>query len=264
MILQFEKRLLTCTIPCPIEMLNIERNAFLVSGGGSTMLEMVKASMGGETPGFQPAVVIASNPYAGAIEKAQSVGLSVEIVDPNTFRGDDGKVDQYSYYQGLRKATDKYGATVFTQNGHLPLTPVDYILYMSRFGQGGFNQHPGRVPDFGGKGMFGRRVHAATLIFKRDVRSDKMMTTPIVQRVHLEFDKGAVVGFRDVLIAPNDTVDELQQRVLPVEHEINVQLAKDIGSGRIQEYEFVSEIKPGEEINLRNAKRITRLLYPNG
>lgn len=241
-----------------------ERNAFLVSGGGTTMLEMIKAAQAGETPGFQPAVVVASSPFIGAIEKAHSVGLPVEIVDPNTYRGDDGKVDQYGYYQGLRAATDNHGATVFTQNGHLPLTPVDYILYMNRNGQGGFNQHPGRVPDFGGRGMFGRRVHAATLIFKRDIKSEDMTTTPIVQRVHPEFDKGEVVGFRNVPILPNDTVDDLQQRVLPVEHEINIQLAKDIGTRNIREYDFVSELAPGQEVNLRNAKRVARLLYPHG
>ena len=242
-----------------------ERNAFLVSGGGTTMSEMIKAAQVGETPGFEPAVVIASSPFIGAIDKANSVGLPVEIVDPNTYLGDDGKVDQYGYYQGLRTATDKYGgATVFTQNGHLPLTPTDYILYMNRIGQGGFNQHPGRVPDFGGKGMFGRRVHAATLIFRRDVKSGNMTTTPIVQRVHPEFDRGEVVGFRDVPILANDTVDDLQQRVLPVEHEINIQLAKDIGAGNIHEYDFASELKPGQELNLKNAKRIARLLYPHG
>ncbi|MDO8269490.1 MAG: formyltransferase family protein [Candidatus Levybacteria bacterium] len=242
----------------------VERNAFLVSGGGTTMLEMIKASQAGETPGFEPAVVIASTPESGAIQKALLVGVPVEIVNPETYRGDNRRIDQHGYYQGLRDATDKHGATVFTQNGHLPLTPEEYIEYMNSIGQGGFNQHPGRVPDFGGKGMYGRRVHAATLLFKRLTKSPDMWTEPIVQRVHREFDKGVVVGSERVEILPGDTVDELQQRVLPVEHALNIRLAQDIGVGTMIETPFHSMLLPGEDVFLDSAKKAAILLYPHG
>ena len=112
--------------------------------------------------------------------------------------------------------------------------------------------------------MYGRRVHAAILIYRRLSKTEPY-TEAVAQRVHEEFDKGSVVKSQRVTIISSDTVHGLQQRVLPVEHKLQIELLKEIASGNIQE-----ELPRQSIVSLDNrqylllARRIARLLYPNG
>ena len=146
-----------------------ERLATLISGGGTTMQEIVKACQSGAIS-MDIGCVLSSSPTAGGIEKAKRLGIpdkDIVIVDPNDFRGDDKKVDQEGFGQAILRQLRKRGVTVVTQNGWLPLTPKNVIEeYVEKI----FNQHPGPVPEFGGRGMHGRRVHAARLLFVRETR----------------------------------------------------------------------------------------------
>ena len=127
-----------------------------------------------------------------------------------------------------------------------------------------FNQHPCPVPEFGGRGMYGRRVHATRLLFTRMTKRD-YWTEAIAQRVHREYDQGAVVHSARVDILPDDTVDDLQQRVLPVEHKTQIALLKNVARGSVKEVSVRETlVKPEEEQVLFLAKRVARLLYPQG
>lgn len=165
-----------------------ERLATLISGGGTTMREIIKASQSGEIP-MDIACVISSSPTAGGIEKAKLLGVAekdIIVVDPNDFRGSDKKVDLESF--GLKILTElrSRGITVVTQNGWMPITPENVI---DEYSDTIFNQHPGPIPEFGGKGMYGRRVHAARLLFTRITNRDSW-TQAVVQRVRKELDQG--------------------------------------------------------------------------
>ena len=90
-------------------------------------------------------------------------------------------------------------------------------------------------------------------------------TEAIGQRVHRNYDQGVVVRSTKVDILPNDTVDDLQQRVLPVEHRTQIDLLKDVAAGNIREVATrQSLVRPGEEHILVLVKRIARMLYPHG
>lgn len=76
-----------------------ERLATLISGGGTTMREIIKACQSGEIP-MNIACVISSIPTAGGIEKARRLGIpehDIVVVNPDDFRGEDEKVDQYGF-----------------------------------------------------------------------------------------------------------------------------------------------------------------------
>ncbi len=240
-----------------------ERLAILISGGGTTMQEIIKACKSGEVP-IDVACVISSSPAAGGLEKAKKLGIPDEdiiVIDPNDFKDKDKKLDQQSFGGGILIAMRERGVTVVTQNGWMPLTPRVVIdEYMDRM----FNQHPGPVPEFGGKGMYGRRVHAARLLFVRSTKREEW-TEVTAQRVHRDFDRGAVVRTARVKILPNDTVEDVQQRVLPVEHEVQIALLKDFAQGIVVDLPpRESLIRPGEEELLRSVKHMAKLLYPQG
>lgn len=241
-----------------------ERLASLISGGGTTMEQIVKACQSGEVP-MEVACVISSTPDAGGIEKARKLGIpdrDIVVVNPREFRTKDGKLDQDKFGGKLSQVLNEHKATVVTQNGWLPKTPAEVVYqYPGKI----FNQHPGSVPEFGGPGMYGRRVHAAVLVFRRLTESD-YWTEAIAQRVHPEnYDQGAVVKSTTVYILPDDTVDDIQQRTLPLEHRVQIELLKDVAKGRVTEIRRDEPlIKPGDELILKLAKKIGRFLYPHG
>jgi len=240
-----------------------ERLATLISGGGTTMQEIIKACQSGEIP-MDVVCIISSAATAGGIEKARRLGISdkdIIVVDPKEFRGDDKKIDQEGFGLRILKELKEHGVTVVTQNGWMPLTPEHII---DEYPDTMFNQHPGPIPEFGGQGMYGRRVHAARLIFTRMTKRD-YWTEAIAQRVHRDFDQGEVVKSEQVDILPEDTVDDLQQRVLPIEHRVQIDLLKDVAKGNVREVTMRGVlVYPGEEQTLFLAKRMARLLYPHG
>lgn len=76
------------------------------------------------------------------------------------------------------------------------------------------NIHPGPLPRFGGKGMYGSRVHRAVL----DAGIDESRCC--VHLVDDEYDRGAILAERCVPILPIDTVETLEARVRMAEHEL--------------------------------------------
>jgi folate-dependent phosphoribosylglycinamide formyltransferase PurN len=70
------------------------------------------------------------------------------------------------------------------------------------------NIHPGLLPSFGGKGMYGQRVHAAVL------SSGARFSGPTVHFVDEEFDTGPILAQRVVPVYPTDTAAQLAARVL--------------------------------------------------
>lgn len=239
-----------------------ERWISLASGGGTTFEQMAIAIKDGRVKEIVPAGLIASKDNIEAIKRAKALDIPHAVVDPRDFLKPNGRVDRIAYGDKLwQVAHDQFGATFFTQNGHLPLTPTNFIQRMQEFGIGGFNQHPGSPIDFGGRGMYGKRVHAAAIHFLRRTKGE-MFVTPVVQKVAPEVDAGVVVNSSRVAVLDSDEYDDLQERVLPFEHSLNIQLLKDISSGNVVEQPMSSILKPGEEVYLQQAKEAAILLIP--
>lgn len=79
-----------------------------------------------------------------------------------------------------------------------------------------FNIHPGPLPDFGGKGMYGHHVHEAVIkAFKEGKIKESAVTMHFVTN---EYDRGPVFFRYPVLIRPDDTADSLGDRVNKIEH----------------------------------------------
>ena len=95
--------------------------------------------------------------------------------------------------------------------GYLKLVPADVIArYRGRI----LNIHPALLPAFGGKGMYGRRVHEAVLA------SGARESGATVHLVDEVYDRGAILGQVRVPVLPGDSPETLAQRVLAVEHRL--------------------------------------------
>lgn len=237
------------------------RLAMLISGGGTTMEAIGLACQeGGPLHGLvKPVIVVASRDNIEGIAKAEKLETPLEIVLRRNFPK--GKEGVKLYGKALLEVLSRYGPDVVTLNGFLAQVSEEVIVaYEGRI----FNQHPGPVPEFGGEGMFGRRVHAAVLIFNRLTQRRPQCTQVIAQNVHPQYDQGAVLKWAPVAITPTDTVDDLQKRALPIEHQVQIDLLKDVATGTIETVPHEAFVKSGEQVILFLAKEAAKALYPQG
>ena len=89
------------------------------------------------------------------------------------------------------------------------------------------NVHPGLLPAFGGKGMYGHHVHDAVLAYGAKVSG---VTIHLVDE---EYDHGPVVMQRVVNVEEGDTPEQLATRVLAVEHDTYWRAVQLFAQGRV-------------------------------
>ena len=74
------------------------------------------------------------------------------------------------------------------------------------------NIHPALLPTFGGKGMYGMNVHKA--VIEAGVKESGVT----IHYVNENYDDGKIILQEKVEVAPDDTVESLQKKVLKLEH----------------------------------------------
>jgi len=192
----------------------------LISGSGSTNLAILKAEEpGGRLYGLTKTVaVISSNPQAEGVKKVKEFGFpekDIYFVFPK--KGNLGKQ--------LLEIFNKYKPHYFHQLGWLPLTPIEVLRKYK-----GLNQHLGP----GGKGMYGIRRIYAFLWFCRKV--GEVRKIPIFsQWVAPEYDKGDVIFLKYAKIDLNEKPEKIAQRLLPIEHEVQIEARSRLAKGNFKE-----------------------------
>jgi formyltetrahydrofolate-dependent phosphoribosylglycinamide formyltransferase len=171
--------------------------AVAVSGRGSNLEALLRA-IGPEAPA-RVVLVLSSRPDAPALEQATAREIpSVTLRDP-------------SDSQEWLGALERHAVDLVVLAGYLKLVPSDVI---ARFRGRIINIHPALLPSFGGKGMYGRRVHEAVLA------SGARESGATVHLVDEVYDRGAILGQARVPVFPGDDPERLAARVLEVEHRL--------------------------------------------
>lgn len=175
------------------------RLAVLASGGGSNLQALIDAHARGDLPA--PIVLVISNRRdAGALERAARHGIPAVFVGHKQHADPDARILEL-----LRE----HDVDVVVLAGWLRLVdPRVLAAYPDRV----INIHPGPLPRFGGKGMYGLHVHEAVLA--TGVRS----SGPTVHLVDAHYDEGPILAHVEVDVEAGDTPETLQARVLSAEH----------------------------------------------
>jgi phosphoribosylglycinamide formyltransferase-1 len=87
------------------------------------------------------------------------------------------------------------------------------------------NIHPALLPSFGGRGMYGRRVHEAVLA------EGCRITGVTVHFVNEEFDRGPIIAQWPVPVMEDDDAENLAGRVLQVEHRLLPLVVHSLATG---------------------------------
>jgi len=184
-------------------------------GRGSNLMAVLSAVSTGAIRG-QVAVVIGSLKGASALDAAAAAGVETLVV------GTANRTDD-EYGAVLLRAINKRNVDLIVLAGYLRRLPDALTdAYAGRI----VNIHPSLLPEFGGHGMYGRKVHEAV----RDSGVTESGCT--VHVVDNEYDHGPVVAQRRVDVYTDDTVDEIAARVLEAEHSLLVDVLAEICSGQ--------------------------------
>jgi phosphoribosylglycinamide formyltransferase 1 len=74
------------------------------------------------------------------------------------------------------------------------------------------NIHPALLPDFGGKGMYGHKVHEAV------IAAGKAFSGITIHYVNEKYDDGAILMQQQVAVEKNDSPDTLAAKIHQLEY----------------------------------------------
>ena len=166
----------------------------MLSGSGRTLANLAEHIASGSLPASIE-LVIASRECPGA-ERARAAGIETLVMP--------GVIPRDELERTLRERRIDWVVLA----GYLKLLEIP-PAYRGRI----VNIHPALLPDFGGPGMYGDRVHAAVL------SAGAAESGCTVHLCDAEFDRGTIILQKRTPVLPGDTVRSLADRVFTLERE---------------------------------------------
>lgn len=181
------------------------RVAVFASGGGTNLQALLDHFGGGPGAGRgEVASVVSDRTDAGALERAERSGVPTRVITVA------GRSERDVARQTLT-ALEEERIDVVALAGYLRLVPSEVV---ERFRGRMVNIHPALLPSFGGKGMYGRRIHEAVL------EAGCRVTGATVHLVDERYDTGMILAQWPVPVREDDSPETLAERVLRIEHRL--------------------------------------------
>jgi phosphoribosylglycinamide formyltransferase-1 len=194
--------------------------AVLVSGHGrgSNLQAIIDATRDGRVEG-RVALVIGTRDGAPAMDRARSNGIPAAEVAPKAFSLDT------EYAARIVNLLHEYNADLVCLAGYMRILPSKVIdAYRWRV----MNIHPGLIPLFCGKGMYGEHVHQAAIDYGVKVSGCT------VHFVDEHYDSGPIILQKVVSVEEEDTAGDLAARVLAEEHKAYPEAIQLFAEGRLK------------------------------
>lgn len=192
------------------------RLAVLISGGGRTLENIAAAIDAGDLPA-SVVTVIASREGIFGIERAERLGFPATVVARKAF--DDMNAFSAEVWSLIRSVD----AELICLAGFLSKLTIP-----AEFENRVINVHPGLLPSFGGKGMYGHHVHDAVL------KAGCKVSGCTVHFCDAEYDTGPIIVQRTCPVLEDDSPDTLAARVFEEECLAFPQAIQLIAEGRVR------------------------------
>ena len=171
--------------------------AVLISGGGSNLQSIINGIDKGILP-CEISLVISDRPAAG-LDRARKHGISTVLLNRKNY-GDD-----------LNEEISKHipnDTNLILLAGYLSILSRKFIQnWEGKI----INIHPSLLPDFGGKGMYGRFVHESV------IEAKEKTSGVTIHFVNEEYDKGEFILQKSLNIDEYCTVDQLEDDIKKLE-----------------------------------------------
>lgn len=191
------------------------RLGILASHGGSNLQAIIDAVDAGAIDGVV-ALVISNNSSSGALQKARDSGVPALHISSATHPG--------AEEEALLSALEDHGVNLVLLAGYMKKLGPSIL---SHFGKRILNVHPALLPNYGGQGMYGSKVHEAIIEAKETV------TGVTIHLADEDYDRGPIVAQIQVPVDPTDTPQSLAEKVLQHEHHLYVDTVRRISKGEI-------------------------------
>lgn len=173
----------------------MKKIAVFASGSGSNFQRIVEYFQGNTEIKVQ--ILIVNNKDAYSIERAKRLGVKHKYIDREGFYNSTQVLD-------ILKENE---IDLIVLAGFLWLVPENLI---DRYRI--VNIHPALLPKYGGKGMYGDRVHGAVIENKEE---ESGIT---IHYVDPRYDEGEIIFQAKCKVDKDDTVESLAQKIHTLEH----------------------------------------------
>jgi len=191
--------------------------AVFASGGGSNFQVLIDKVESGELQATL-CVCIGNNEKALAFERARKHGIAVRHIAPSQYATEE------SYVNYLLGVLLTYKPDLIVLAGYMKKIPSAIIAaYPNRI----VNIHPGLLPSFGGKGLYGENVHHAVLDYGAKISG---ITVHFVDE---DYDHGPIIFQASTEVLDTDDAQSLAARVLKLEHATLWKVCRAISLGNI-------------------------------
>ena len=167
------------------------------SGSGSNAENIIKFFK--DSGNVKVSYLLSNNPEAYALKRAESLGISTKVFSREGFYHN-GEV--LEFLLGCQP-------DLIVLAGFLWLVPQNIVkAFPNRI----VNIHPALLPKYGGKGMYGSRVHEAVL------RNGERESGITIHYVNEHYDEGNTLFQATCRIEPEDDIHALVAKIHDLEH----------------------------------------------
>jgi len=181
-----------------------QRLAVFASHGGSILQALLDAARLGSLP-MEIVLVISNNSNSAALARAAEYGVPTAHFSSQTHPNE--QMLDAAIAQALADADADW---VLLAGYMKKLGETTLSRYRNRI----INAHPALLPKYGGKGFFGRKVHAAV------IAAGETESGATVHLVEGDYDTGPILSQVRVPVKPSDSVDDLENRVKAAERNL--------------------------------------------
>lgn len=189
--------------------------AVLISGGGTTLKNLLDRMSGEDLP-LDIKLVISSNPHARGLHYAHGANIPAKIIEKTRHTPSE------TYGPMIFDACRAAGATVVVMAGFLK-----HVAIPPDFENRVVNIHPGLIPAFCGKGMYGHHVHQAVLDYGAKISGCT------IHFVDNQYDHGPIIRQEVVPVLDDDTAETLAARVFEAECRAYPEVLRWMAEGRV-------------------------------
>lgn len=170
--------------------------AIFASGSGTNAENIINYFNAGEVA--RVALILSDNKSAYVLERARKFNVSAGYFSLEELKN--GKV---------LEMLKSYQIDYIILAGFLKLFPQSII---EKYPQKIVNIHPALLPKFGGKGMYGDRVHKAV------IESGDTESGITIHYVNQNYDDGGIIFQAKCTVLPDDKPEDLAQRIHQLEY----------------------------------------------
>lgn len=175
----------------------ITQIAIFASGAGSNAQQIINYFKSCET--IKITLIVCNKPGAGVLAIAQKAGIPALLIEKERFAGGDAYLPELGQYK----------IDFIVLAGFLWKMPVTLIqAYPEKI----INIHPALLPKYGGKGMYGNKVHEAVIAAGE---TESGITIHYVDEI---YDHGEIIFQASCAVEQNDTASSLAQKIHVLEH----------------------------------------------